>query len=141
MIEFDKNTQRIKSFVVINDNTAIKLMDKSAFNQGTVIPIERKCRKYFNINHLLVGDEIPVTLIYDNKVYTAKITASKDKRNNELVRLLWVDHFIKLHLPIEYQRFEMNFNKTGRRNEYQVEFTDLKETSIYGNSSYIEETA
>lgn len=129
-----KIQQKIFSWTIINSYVTVKKMDKSSFiHHGTGIPIE--VRKYFELHNIVKGQQYPVDLVYQDKVFQAVISA--DNQPNPRTRLYWHEDFssvISSIMPSWYQYFlsnsdssespEMRFFKTGQPNKYMVDFID-----------------
>ena len=139
----------ILSWEILSNEIAIKTIDQSSItNNGTIIP--QKIRKFFGADLLKQGQSKPITLIYRDVFYDAKIEV--DSTDMSRARLIWEDDFafvIDRRLPqwhevssekeeIDTNRPKIRFNKIPTEsNEYKIDFINPQ---IINNDIYSEET-
>lgn len=93
------------SWILINNNIAVKEMDKSSFlHHGTGIPID--IRSFFSCDGMSSGERIQVSINYSNEKFNS--TLEMDKQKNPRTRLLWkadLSNKIKEHFPSHFESF------------------------------------
>jgi hypothetical protein len=104
MISYPK---RVASWILLDDNTGTKELDKSVFNSnGTSIPV--KTRYFFLETDIEQGDKIDVFLFHEGKKYKAFITKLNTKKEkNPRTQLYWSFDFTELlakNFPQQYKK-------------------------------------
>jgi 5-methylcytosine-specific restriction protein A len=130
------------SWVIRSGSVAIKYLDKSAFTQGTGIPIE--IRSFFIDGEINKGEHRPVTLVFQDIEYSSPyitVESSPTARN----RLFWPGEFIKLlakQFPVYYEkcksgddiknapRIAMTFERVEGFTRYAISFDIASEGEI-----------
>lgn len=118
-----------------NEFIGRKTMDYSMFNHGTFLPIRYQDKFLVNLsNRLVLGGNVPITLILDEVTYVAKIDMPNSTgRKTPAVRLLYSDKALKEILRkrltcsydyiIEYEK--ENDKKPNRIPEEYQEYIDF----------------
>ena len=147
------------SWTIISDQTALKQMDKSVFlHHFTGIPPE--IRSFFKLENLNAGEKSPITLLLDNKAYSADIEMRQHGFPRS--RLIWRTDFsseLRTTFPLFYDQFQseegkvtdapcMRFERTAIEDEYTVSFDTAaqerqltKQTRWTGNRFSLQEIA
>ncbi len=134
------------SWVIRSGSVAIKYLDKSAFTQGTGIPIE--IRPFFIDGVISQGEHRPVTLLYEGLEYTSPYITVESSPTAR-TRLFWTGEFIKLlakQFPEYYEkckfgddikdapRIAMRFERLEGYNKYAISFENASEGEIQVNN-------
>ncbi len=82
---------RESSWTITSSTEAVKKLDKSAFTQGTGIPIE--IRPFFMRADPRVGERLPIKLVHQGQVFQAYIAIESSPTHR--TRLFWHQDFIK----------------------------------------------
>lgn len=126
------------SWAIRSGNIASKTLDKSAFTQGTGIPVE--LRPFFLENGIEPREHKQVTLICDDKEFPAYITMESSPTAR--TRLFWNKDFIKLlasKFPVHYKKYKadeklddseivMNFERVAGYRRYLTTFGENRST-------------
>lgn len=136
------------SWAIRSGYVAIKYLDKSAFSQGTGIPIE--IRPFFIDGEINQGEHRPVTLVYEGIEYSSPYITVESSPTAR-TRLFWPGEFIKLLaklFPDYYEksksgddikdmpRIAMTFERTDGYGEYAVSFGSASEGEMLANDKY-----
>lgn len=118
------------SWTIYDDKTAIKRTDRSIFNaQGSAIPID--IRSFFSIEQFEKGDKTPITLIFNNTTYKAKLEKTRSSANQ--TRIMYNSDLSKVFNSkypnvLETHKFpELRFTKINNTT-YQLDFLTSNET-------------
>ena len=109
----------IYSWVVIENEYAIKQIDKSFYDYGeTIIPI--KIRKFFDIQSNSCGDEVDISISFKNSEYDSKIRFENNFNRSKLtlgrnLQRIIID-------TIKEAGYENNYNN----NQISAKFTKVK---------------
>lgn len=127
------------SWTVLNNQVAIKKLDKSAFHHnGTGIPVD--IRSFFNIDGLTKGESKSSILIFNGKMYQGVFRSKRDSAPNARTQLHWHSDFasvLQSELPKWYDLFrndsaeidntpELRFSRTEKDNEYLISILDFE---------------
>lgn len=130
------------SWTVYNDDVAIKLTDKSVFDSH-VSGIPEEIRFFFSIENMQKGQSIPITILYNDAKFQAKI--EKINTPSEQTRIVWYSELSNLFnqkFPDVLQTHnypELRFNKIDDKT-YNLEFiyTDLDDETIESDQDPLE---
>lgn len=142
---------RIASWTIKSADLASKVLDKSAFTQGTGIPVE--VRPFFIKDEIQVGEHRPVELTVNGKIFSAYIAieSSPTKRT----RLFWSKNFISEiadGFPIHYQYVqdgkeldelapaELIFKRVAGFERYSISLAEGKKQGKEWSDDELEET-
>jgi 5-methylcytosine-specific restriction protein A len=130
------------SWAIRSGSVAIKYLDKSAFTQGTGIPIE--IRPFFIDGEINQGEHRPVTLLYEGIEYSSPYITVESSPTAR-TRLFWPSEFIKLlakQFPDHYEscksgddikdmsRIAMTFERIEGYARYAISFDNASESVI-----------
>ncbi|WP_129127081.1 HNH endonuclease [Geomonas oryzae] len=124
------------SWTIQSENDAVKILDKSAFSQGTGIPFE--IRPFFFDEAPPPGVHYPVDLILNGKKFESYLAVESSPSHRS--RLFWHQDFIKelsARFPVHYERASANKDFSGllvplmrltRINSFKAYVVTLQET-------------
>ncbi|WP_224984855.1 HNH endonuclease [Geomonas agri] len=140
---------RASSWSIKSDSDAIKGLDKSAFTQGTGIPIE--IRPFFLEHELQAGERYPVKLICNGGRFDAFIAMENSQTGR--TRLFWHKDFINelaARFPVHYDCIQenelvdglptaqMRLTRLEGFNSYIVTFQEVEPTNIEWSEEELE---
>ena len=142
---------RVASWSIESGQNASKILDKSAFIQGTVIPIE--IRPFFLDREVEKGEHRPLALVLNGKEYPTYIAIENSPTKR--TRLFWTREFINelaQHFPLHFQCVqdgkeldelppaEMRFSRESGFERYLISLGERESKSKEWTDEELEET-
>ncbi|GFO68221.1 hypothetical protein GMLC_18000 [Geomonas limicola] len=103
---------RESSWTIKSADDAVKVLDKSAFTQGTGIPIE--IRPFFMAHDPQPGEHLPVEMVFNGAKYEAYIAIESSPTHR--TRLFWQKDFVKALASAFPSHFAMAQNSSDLSN-------------------------
>ena len=142
---------RVASLSIESGQSASKILDKSCFIQGTVIPIE--IRQFFLDRAVEAGEHRPLALVLNGKEYSTYIAIENSPTKR--TRLFWIREFINelaQHFPLHFQCVqdgkeldelppaEMRFSRESGFERYLISLGERESKSKEWTDEELEET-